>query len=353
MIITHISWLGYHNIGDDLMAEAIRYYFLKRFKDIRYYVWSEGYIKQTESIQSIYKISPRIKWLKQCQENICLKKSDILLVGGGSILHSENSIRWKLRGIKYIKEKRPTAKALGINLSIGPFRRDKEQSLCREFVQSLDAASFRDISSFEFACGCNPCYEPILSSDLAASFLEFSGIKPRVPVKTVRHVGLCLTPVRGYGISLVEQYSALVDKMSTMYKSVILFSFCKHSKYGDYELNVHIAKRIHKKNIHVIAYDGNINAFLGSMKTCDLFIPVRLHGAILAYLLKIPFIPISYHQKCESFLEMIGIQKKQYLDIQQPFADLIPKNMILNPTFSTEKFLQMSLLNFKIFDGII
>ena len=309
MKITHIAWLGHKNYGDDIMAVAVRKYLAGRYHDVAYTIWCEGRPETGANLKWIYPFAIGNKYFKDFFENRALKKTDLLLIGGGAILHSAISIEWKQRGIDFLRQKKPAARAVGINLSLGPFSHDAVKLKCRTFLKSLDAASFRDLYSYEFARESDLPYEPVLSFDLTASYFEFFNIREKLASTEIKCIGISIR--EPYGASdtagIFNNYTSLIKRLAESYERIVLFAFCTSTCFGDVKFIERIRNKIPLKNIEIVPYRENALSFTEHIRVCDFFISTRLHGTIVAFLLNIPFIGISYHKKCDDFMQYIGI----------------------------------------------
>jgi polysaccharide pyruvyl transferase WcaK-like protein len=147
--------------------------------------------------------------------------------------------------------------------------------------------------------------------------------------------------------------------------SVTLFNFCTFDsvKQDDRPLSLKLKGKLaaeYCSRTDVIDYRGNLIEFSDSLLGCALLISVRLHASVLAYTLNIPFVMISYDEKCLDFAREISL-KRQYLFLYQDItqgddvlikavADLsmtdLTKNTIsVKPLSDVKKPLLDSLLN--------
>jgi len=312
MNITHIAWLGYNNYGDDVMTWAIRDYLTKKYGKVNFIVWCERKPKISENIKWIYSFRFGGKIVKKYFEDKNLKKTDLLLIGGGSVLHSKNSISWKLGAIDNLREFNYKAKVIGINLSVGPFADEIVEKVCVEFLNSLDIASFRDQRSYNFAAQNVKSYQPIRSFDLAGYFLEENNILPKNKKEKISCVGLALKNTKN-DKSVLKKHIEFLHALSGKFEKIKLFSFCNFENYGETSYLKNLQKIV-GLNLGIISYDRDPISFTKKIAECDFFIASRLHGSIVPFLLKIPFISFSYHQKCQDFFNDAGISKKYFFD---------------------------------------
>ncbi len=329
MKIVHIAWLGAQNYGDDLMAEAVQNYLNTHFQIEKYTIWSQAHPTIHKKYTWIYPPLLGNRFKPTFFENRALKKADLLLVGGGSVLHSSASSLWKERGIAFFKQNTSGA-ALGINVSVGPFKTTADEAACSRVLKLLDACTFRDKASFDFACALNLPYQPELTFDLAACYLEDQKILPREKVATIGTIGLTLRePERAGYQEIFNNYVALLKLVSTKYPCIRLFCFSGAlSKNNEF---VFCQKLLNAAQIkaQIIIYTGNAQSFTEEIKKCDFFISTRLHGLIVPYLLNIPFISLAHksssdHKKFGDFNEYIQLPK----DVQFEQDNFTPSEII-------------------------
>lgn len=349
MKITHIAWLGYNNFGDDVMAYAIRQYLATLYENVNYTVWSEKKPKLSGHVKWIYPLNLKGRFVKNYFEKKALKKSDILLIGGGSIFHSQNSITWKQQAINTARIINPKIKVIGINLSVGPFASEQAEESCIKLLNSLDIASFRDTRSYNFALKAVRAYEPIESFDLAAYFLQTNNFFPKVKIDKINSIGVALKNSGDYNSSLKRQSEFLI-KLSQKFKKVKLFSFCDFDNYGETKYLNDLVNYSGLNNLEIISYNGEPISFTKKIMECDFFIASRLHASIIAFLLNIPFISLSYHEKCLDFMKKINMSEKYFFNLVDFKKDEVINNIGLYNLPDKEKYFKASLDNFKVFD---
>lgn len=103
-------------------------------------------------------------------------------------------------------------------------------------------------------------------------------------------------------------------------KIVKLFSFCEGE--GDVEFINKLMLNFTEeelKNIKVVLYNGNLEAFLKEFREINLLIGARFHSIILAINYGIPFIPIVYSDKTLNYLNgIIPVEDKNYYSMYAP-----------------------------------
>lgn len=351
MNVIHIAWLGHQNYGDDIMAMAIRKYLSQKLPVINYTIWCDGRPREEQNIRWIYPFRLPHQ-LKKFFEDRALKKTDLLLIGGGSILHSANSSKWKLRGVEFLRKNVPKAKAVGINLSVGPFKTVDDEKKCKLLLQSLDVASFRDKNSYDFALRCNLPYRPLLTFDLAGSFLKLFNIEEKESNSEINCIGISLKRPDACNESIVKQYVDLLRTLSTKYKKIKIFSFCSSKAFGDQDFLDQFPEITELDNVEIVNYSGDPVSFTYALQECDFFISTRLHSMILAFLMNIPFIALSYHKKCDDLVDLVGLPKKYCFSDMDFSVESVVDNVQIYSLPDRERFVSTSFDNFKVFDNV-
>ncbi|MDD5290990.1 MAG: polysaccharide pyruvyl transferase family protein [Patescibacteria group bacterium] len=348
MNIVHIAWRGSKNYGDDVMAEAIKIFLWQKYKEYNYWVWAE---ERPHGDKWIYPFKIKICFLRKWWENRILRKTDLLIIGGGSVLHSANSSNWKRRGAEYLKKNNKNGRVVGVGLSIGPFGSQEDERACVKLLQILDTCSFRDEDSFKFAQKLNLPYKPILSFDLAASYLKFKNICPRNKVRTINNIGIAVRlPYKSNYTKVFNNYVELLRELGKKYEKIKLFCFSNDEQKIELNFCQKLYKEISLDNLEIIPYVNDSKSFTEEIKRCDFFISTKLHGIVVPFLLDVPFISISYQKKFEDFCDYINLPL-QYRFLQSDFEpELILKNISLYSLGTTNKFFPLAMKNFEVFN---
>ena len=310
MNIVHIAWLGGHNFGDDLMADMVWGELRKHDPDLHVTVWSHDKPFPREGMTWIYRNIPRIGFLRRIVEKRALKKADMLL-GGGTVLHSMNSISWKYEAVKLFKQLHPDRAAIGVCLSAGPFKGKAEEDECGKLFRLFDALAVRDRPSYEFAKSQGLTYEPVEARDLSGAFLKDVGILPRERITEIQRVGLMFNLPKAIDEArLTEVYAGVLKRLVSDGKEVLVFgASCPPNNEDRRYIERLLAKSGVKERITTIVYNHDPVAFTKKIRECDYIVSSRLHGLVLGYFLNIPVSFISYRKKFEDFADSVGIPK--------------------------------------------
>ncbi len=356
MKITKIAWLGHKNYGDDLMAQAMQDHLKNKFGRYREYIWCDGNVEASKCSKSIFPDFFLPIFLKQWVIWWRLWRSDALIIGGGSILHSVNSIRWKMKGVRFFKIIHPKRPAVGVSLSLGPFKNQKSESDCRELFQQMDAVSVRDEASYRLACSWNQEHKIVRSIDVAGAYLESYSrqrqYKKNTPLSPLRRIGVSLV-AREMTASKEMSLRYLVTKLSETYAQVVLLNLCNSEEFGDEAELKKLAHEVGSNNVEVVSYNSDVGAFTNILSECDFIVGERLHSIIASFFLKIPFISLSYHEKCRGFFDETGLPKKYLFDSNNLDIDSILKNIEMYDVEGNYSSLsRLSMRNFDVLDAL-
>lgn len=139
--------------------------------------------------------------------------------------------------------------------------------------------------------------------------------------------------------NIAKLYSRINDKFD---KNIFLVPTVS----VDYDGYLDIAKHTNSSRIYVAKYDNNINSLLFRLSQFELLIGMRLHSLILASILGVPFVPISYCGKTKSYLDLMDINDL-YLDIENLESTMFQQVLCQNikKVYSNKSSYSTKLLN--------
>ena len=250
-----------------------------------------------------------------------------LVFGGGSVLHSTNSISWKRNLVRSFRERGGSkgAPVGGVGLSVGPFKDLAAERAAAEFLKALDFLVVRDRASMAFAAAHMRQDDISLGRDLAFSVRDHRPALFRRPSGDM--VGLSF--IRNSRDSLPEQHQKLcamigiVDRLTGMGRPVRLIAMHYGAGYRDHVLHDQIwAGARRKEMIERHVYADDVAATLAVIAECSHFASMRLHGCIAAHLCGRPFLSLSSHPKAAEF-------SSQVPKAQAGVADLLSDPQVL------------------------
>jgi polysaccharide pyruvyl transferase WcaK-like protein len=352
--ILHIAWLGAGNFGDDLMAAGLHPFLLERYAPSEILLWCNGRPRNEPHCRWIYESvrgSGIVRAFQRFHSRIqAMSASSLIIIGGGSVMHSANSTAWKRRVVDGMRFFNRNRKAVGTGLSVGPFKDDIDKRYCSDLLTSLDQCAFRDSASYEFACGLNLSYKPVKAFDLSALFLEnFTG-KMSVSQQASGIVGLAVRiPFRSGKEDLLKRYVEIVRLLGRKYEKVRLLSLST----GPYEDDSGYCRAIKDSaglgNVEIAEYSGDVEGFTRTLSDCDFIISAKFHGFLVPFLLGIPFLAISYHRKFEDFAQDTGIPQERIFSEEDFRPAEILERMSPWKTGNRERYFEMARLNLSVF----
>lgn len=314
--ILNVAWIGQGDFGDEAMAYALRKYLQsKEVESITYYHHGKYPSYKGENDLAIKKLHTFnvCGFKKKIIDYIKLRSFSSLIIGGGSILHSFNSIKWKLNLIK--KMERLThhkIRSAAVGVSINPFKNSSDEKMCQDFLNHIDLAIFRDDYSYQLAKKLTQNKNLFSSLDTSVYLADqFPGdfANPNRPEDTV---GLMFVLNKNKQEFFdkekhFDKYLKVLNHLLDKNKKVILFTFYLGHDYPDVKLNYKLKKFCQNPdNVELSSFDGDIFATIKKMKQCGHIISMRLHGIIFAYLLQIPFVSLAYDRKNDNFCRSIN-----------------------------------------------
>ncbi|HEY0505380.1 MAG TPA: polysaccharide pyruvyl transferase family protein [Lysobacter sp.] len=244
-----------------------------------------------------------------------LHASDVLVMGGGSVITARESFR---KPMMLAAQRRGRVQLAALGVSIGPFADAEAEASAAEFVRSFAYLSVRDRRSFDLAQRMG--LERIVHRGRDLAGLLPLVLPPRADSVAggVPRLGLapCQYKVRtDHPAPTPEQWQeaavrAIARRSARSPLHVEVFSLNAHPQHGDERLAMALLQRLreHAVPASLHAYrGGDPLATVRAIRNCDAFVSARLHGAIVAYLCSVPFAIVDYHPKCRDFGDDIGL----------------------------------------------
>jgi len=228
------------------------------------------------------------------------------VLGGGSILHSSNSIEWKLRMVREARRRGRRTFALGV--SLGPFPDAAAPRRCAELLALLDAVMVRDERSEALALELCPTARVALAPDLSLAISDLARPGREPPVG--RRLGVALTTTGMESAEVMRLLEALGDGIPKLLAEhdlagVDLLSFCSDPRFGDHAVHERLAALLPGCDVRHRPYRGDAVGLLEAVAGCALFVGMRLHSQLFAAMASVPLVAVSYHPKNEAVLSVL------------------------------------------------
>lgn len=259
-----------------------------------------------------------------------IKKCDIFILGGGSLLQDLKfyylPVLYSLLFLARLNHKVTVVYGIGA----GPIDTKFGKYLSNKILNNTDLITVRDPMSKKVLDSCgvknviqtvDPAFgikipskqemelfaekeytlnENIISTTvynwLQDSDIYCNSSKPNSEIQIRRH-------------SIANVYNLLINKYQ---KKLMFIPTVKTDIDGYSKLNELISTR---NQSSVKGYENDFNYVFSLLSSSEILIGMRLHSLILATIIGVPFVPISYCGKVKSYLEMIGMSEF-YLDVE-------------------------------------
>lgn len=229
-----------------------------------------------------------------------LRQSDVLILGGGSLIQDATSLRNPIYycGVMGVAQ-RLGLKTIALAQGIGPLNSEITRWIARRAFGGCAALSVRDIASasllHEWGISCVMGPDPVWGLQA----LPFHGLQnlptPRVAVTLRSHPQL--TPER-----LSNLTQALVDFQQATQATILLVPFQPST-----DLEIAQAIQPHLKGLHEIICLEDPRELKGLFQEVDMAIGMRLHSLIMAAAEGCRCFAISYDPKVSQLMEELSI----------------------------------------------
>ena len=258
-----------------------------------------------------------------------IRNSDVLVMGGGSVINSRESFR---KPLMISAQRKGKIELAAVGVSIGPFEDDAAEASVAAFVERFAYIAVRDRRSYELAVRMGLRDRTFHGRDLA-------GLLPLLAPATAHarpargpdgpiRIGIAPCDYReGRDYAAPDKQAlqpalaaALTRLAAERPLQVDIFSLNEHGTHGDYAISAALQEQLRQAGIatRLLRYRGQGPlSMVQAISRCDAFISARLHGAIVAYLQKVPFTIIDYHPKCNDFADDIGLAPAQRITAER------------------------------------
>ncbi|MBI4138620.1 polysaccharide pyruvyl transferase family protein [Candidatus Uhrbacteria bacterium] len=321
-----VAWIGHGDFGDEVMAYVMRS-FLKSLGMEKLTYYEAGpeprFIGKNDLFAPALHRHDTRSVVKKIFDAFALPYFDALVIGGGSIFHSANSIKWKHEITRKMKYGNRNAFTACVGVSLGPFATKNDEAACGKLLDEIDIVILRDESSYAIAKSIsrNPNIHTSFDSSFLLQDIRFQQMKIKKPLQR-KTVGIILV----YGTEatasyseecLISTYTRIVEHTLKKDHDVMLLTLYTGSSFQDRRINKEIQRRINQPDrVRMHEFGGDITKTIEALSNCDVIISMRLHGIIFAYALGIPFISIGYNPKNRFFCTSVHYPERFTFEIE-------------------------------------
>ena len=335
-----LGYYGQHNTGDDALlyasAWAARHYL--GCKKLKVSVFGDKHYDAIAKSQgpTFFKGHERLKHYH------IAATSKRLIIGGGSVFHSERDIQLKRHLIGLANPK----KSMAVGVSIGPFANTAAERACQLFLNECGFIGVRDKYSLDYAKHLAPNAKVQLTFDLAPALLCQKNLTSADIPKRGVALNFCQRAVNAFGDTNTREEQQRVEKACDLiekiwiatHEPIYLVDFNGHPRFGDHLVHAQILSRLNPKvQVSQVPYFHNPLQLLQTLQRFKSLLCMRLHAAIFGYLTETPTYILNYHEKCQHWSEQIGLSQDCLFDACQFDAGDVADTVIHGLEYGAEK----------------
>lgn len=321
------GYYGFGNLGDDSLLQMIIKNLREKKPDIKITVLSKkpAVTSRTYGVKSVGRINyPAV--------NREIKRSRLLINGGGSLLQNTTSMRSLIYYISIMKlAVKKNVKMMLYASGIGPLYGEKSRKMVRDILEKTDVISLReDISKRDLRDIGVKNANVYVSSDPAfcieaADDERIAYILNREKIKIGDNAKIFIVSLREWNRSapdFEEKMAELCAYIMEKYGIMPLFVVMQEEK--DRGICIRIRNEIKSRcecigvEINEIRIIGNLSAseLVGLFSRAEFVIGMRLHALIYAAVAAVPVIGLNYDPKITSVMAML--EQNRIIDVNAP-----------------------------------
>ncbi|MEA3437819.1 MAG: polysaccharide pyruvyl transferase family protein [Thermodesulfobacteriota bacterium] len=357
--MTNILITGYYglgNIGDEAILSGIINSLKRYVDDAKFFVITNN-PNETRDLHNITPISQSYKkgplqFIKsQIMERELIRvykamdNCDIFILGGGELLQDLKVHYLPIfLSLVYLAQKK-NKKTVIYGIGAGPIETNFGKTLCKRILNDADLVTVRDSKS-KIAlenCGVSNVIQtadPAFAIDIPNKNMINENLIKNNLFGSEKVIGITSHNLlynddiyRKSGGSKIdlsprrEILATTFDNIIEKYNRRLMFLPTVESDINGYLKIIEFMSNADKTI--PIEHNSDFRYFLSLLSISDILIGMRLHSMIIATMLGIPFVPISYSGKVKSFLDLIGLNDL-YVDVEdisrQNFSEELSDN---------------------------
>lgn len=298
------GYYGYGNLGDDAILLAIS----RQLSDAEHPVRLTVLSRRPEDTARQYglKAVPRFSPWSVYR---ALKKSDILISGGGSLLQDKTSTRSLLYYLTVIKLAKHLHKPVFLYANgIGPLNREVNRKKVKQCLDRCDLITLRDEESLQVLRSLGILRDDIIiTGDPVFTLTEAESRR-----KPLRELGVS-RDAHVVGISVrrqpktdhfVKEFAVLCDRLVREQGKTIVFLVMQESE--DEPVSRQIQALMEEESF-LAKTPGDPAAMLTMIRDMDALVSMRLHTIIFAANVNVPTVGCVYDPKVAALLNQLGM----------------------------------------------
>ena len=308
------GYYGFNNTGDDTVLYGI----ISSLKKLDEQIELAALSNKPKETEELFGIAAYNRWnMSEIMREI--KKSDLLLMGGGSLLQDATSPRSIIYYLGLVLIAKMMKKPVVFYAQgIGPIHKFYSRKFIKWVVNHVDVITVRDFQSKEdlqlFGIDKAPIYvtaDPAITinpeqvsltkgQEILESFnIDFKKSTIAISVRNWKNEQL-----------FKKELAKMADEFIQLGWNVI---FLPMQYPSDIEASLDIVSQMKYQQAVIIDHKMNFKDILSIIANVDFVIGMRLHSIILAAVMNIPFVGISYDPKIDRFVERLDMQSAGHI----------------------------------------
>ncbi|CAA0086988.1 Uncharacterised protein [Zhongshania aliphaticivorans] len=306
-----VGYYGMHNTGDDMLMAAAAAGAKRSFgaEKIAATAARGSEICTSLNLTAIQSSVQKFKGQDRLLKYLAAKRSQHIVIGGGSVFHTEKDIKQKTQYLKLAASQ--THCAVGVGL--GPFINTAAERACATFLNRCTFTGVRDQDSFNIARSIAPNANVALTFDLAPGMSLEPAFKSSLALQRDNAIGVALCPVerfKGNEKAELDRNTVIADTLRNLYQQeafeVRLIDFNGHSALGDHIVHHDLLQKLDGIPCEILQYVADPFYAVNQISRLRGILAMRLHAAVFGYLSDTPVIALNYHPKCNNWCRDIG-----------------------------------------------
>lgn len=305
------GYYGFGNIGDDALLYSILFNLKSIEKDIRILILSRNPV-ETASLLGVDSIS-RFNLFEIIST---MKKSDLFIYGGGTLIQESTSTRSLLYylGTMYLAKRLGLGTMLYAN-GVEPLKKAFNRLVTRKVVNQIDLITLREMKSRELLRALK-IDKPVIevTADPAVTTYPCPGKRVEeifqndaIPPGR-KYLGISIREWQGYEKRFLPIIARYADHMSTVHGYVPIFIPMQWRFVDDVALSRAVMSRMEQPS-YILSEYYSAEEIMGVIGRLDLLVGMRLHSLIFAACCQTPLIGIVYEPKVAWFMEYIRLPR--------------------------------------------
>lgn len=240
-----------------------------------------------------------------------IKKCDVLLSGGGSLLQDSTSTRSLMYYLSIILAARIMGKKVMLYANgIGPVSREKNRRIVQMVVNKADLITLREQNSYaelkSMGVDEKKCFvtaDPVFTMDSISREQGMELLKKAGVPTDKNFVGVSVRNWKDMD-GFIDEFAQLCDIVQQKYHKTIVFIVMQVPH--DIKISQKVQKHMKTKS-YLLKQNYSPYEIMGIIKCMDFILSMRLHTLIFAARQKVPLIGFVYDPKIEYYLEKLNM----------------------------------------------